>query len=426
MKTPEDILRRLGENVKFGTAGGSDTLTQAQVLGALGRMDPKEAHQSLDELEQDIEIQRLKVFWDGVSALDNSHLSAALGPNFKSVVAEAIEEMRTAKGEARRRALKKIKSLSHRIQRQQGIAHQQAVELARRLEQYDRCAAEVNRFLNGPLTLQRLEGSHFRRLLEAERVRDVFTSVHKGREAEYMPNDMISLTYGDASVFVVEHDWARAFESAPDVFKGPVMLPDTQCIFEFCISGHIVVAMIGQVDAGPTILPFVRTKEGWVTIGTMISRDGQIGTIKALDTNDLSILIHEPGDGLAGTFVPLRLDHDTHRLYTLIDRQIRAVGVALDAQVAVKTAVRMPYKSNQPPKGPAKPKPFYSYHTVSLARRAARLEARDDDGLLVQGPKRRLHFRRGHWRHFDGWKTWVNWCLVGDPDLGFVDKHYRL
>jgi hypothetical protein len=63
---------------------------------------------------------------------------------------------------------------------------------------------------------------------------------------------------------------------------------------------------------------------------------------------------------------------------------------------------------------------------VSLARRAARLEAREDDGLQVPGPKRRLHFRRGHFRHFDGWKTWVNWCLVGDPDLGFVDKHYKL
>lgn len=23
-------------------------------------------------------------------------------------------------------------------------------------------------------------------------------------------------------------------------------------------------------------------------------------------------------------------------------------------------------------------------------------------------------------------KSWIRWCLVGDPDLGFVDKDYRL
>jgi hypothetical protein len=33
---------------------------------------------------------------------------------------------------------------------------------------------------------------------------------------------------------------------------------------------------------------------------------------------------------------------------------------------------------------------------------------------------------RGHWRHYERHKTWIKWTLVGDPDLGFVDKHYRL
>jgi hypothetical protein len=38
----------------------------------------------------------------------------------------------------------------------------------------------------------------------------------------------------------------------------------------------------------------------------------------------------------------------------------------------------------------------------------------------------RLHFRRRHWRHFVNHKTWIKWTLVGDPDLGFIDKDYRL
>lgn len=37
-----------------------------------------------------------------------------------------------------------------------------------------------------------------------------------------------------------------------------------------------------------------------------------------------------------------------------------------------------------------------------------------------------MHFRRGHWRHYQDHRTWIKWCLVGDPDLGFVDKHYKL
>lgn len=37
-----------------------------------------------------------------------------------------------------------------------------------------------------------------------------------------------------------------------------------------------------------------------------------------------------------------------------------------------------------------------------------------------------LHFRRGHWRHYGEYKTWIKWMLVGDPELGFVDKMYKL
>lgn len=38
----------------------------------------------------------------------------------------------------------------------------------------------------------------------------------------------------------------------------------------------------------------------------------------------------------------------------------------------------------------------------------------------------RMHFRRGHWRHYQEHRTWIKWMLVGDPDLGIIEKHYRL
>lgn len=410
-------------------SGDSVPALAAELTGLVAAMDAEHRQEALRQMETEVELSRLEsvtnrdlVPWD----MTHARLVEAVGKDNADLISKYREELRGLKGEAYRRKLRDVKGLVHRMARQSQKDQAKVLKTAERIERYDRIAAEVNRFLNGPLKLERLGQSYFRRLLDDEREGGLFTSVHKGREADYLPPDMVDLTFGQAAVFVVEHDWASAFASAPDVFDGPITLPDSHCVFEFSISGHVVIAAIGQIDDNPSILPFIRTKEGWVTVGSMMSRHGQIGTIKALDGNNLSILIHEAGDDIAGTFTPLRETADTHRLYTLIDRQVRAVGVALDAQVAVRTAVRMPYKSNQPPKGPAKPKPFYSYHTVSLARRGARLEAREDDGLQVPGPKRRLHFRRAHWRHFDGWKTKVNWTLVGDPDLGFVDKHYKL
>lgn len=75
---------------------------------------------------------------------------------------------------------------------------------------------------------------------------------------------------------------------------------------------------------------------------------------------------------------------------------------------------------------------------VSLARRNRRAYGGNGQDT---GVHYRLHFRRGHWSHYsnpgageiqftdEGYlrsKSWINWMLVGDPDPGFVDKHYKL
>jgi len=67
--------------------------------------------------------------------------------------------------------------------------------------------------------------------------------------------------------------------------------------------------------------------------------------------------------------------------------------------------------------------PLLAYHVVDLDRKNS-----GAGGPTAEAAARaiRLHFRRGHWRHLDTGKVWVNWCLVGNPDLGWVDKEYRI
>ena len=66
--------------------------------------------------------------------------------------------------------------------------------------------------------------------------------------------------------------------------------------------------------------------------------------------------------------------------------------------------------------------PLTDFHIVELNRRP-----RASSSVVgTTDAKLRLHFRRGHWRHFDTHKTWINWTLVGNPDLGWIDKEYRI
>jgi hypothetical protein len=104
-------------------------------------------------------------------------------------------------------------------------------------------------------------------------------------------------------------------------------------------------------------------------------------------------------------------------------RNIRSICIALDAEVAVTEVIRAPHRLNHQREKQGK-KPVLDHHVVNLARRS-RVEPLPSAGDREARWHPRLHFRRGHWRHFEDHKTWVRWCLVGDPDLGFIDKEYR-
>lgn len=184
--------------------------------------------------------------------------------------------------------------------------------------------------------------------------------------------------------FVVQHDWAKAFANAREYLDGDYKLPYESSAFEFRISGKNVIALCAQTDDFFSFEPFVECDGWWVCP----NRDQH---------------------GLAA--------------FVLLRSTVKALCIALDAEVATHDVVRVSEQSSRAriKKGRI---PFFSYHVVDLAKRTrvGNLPAAHD----ADGPRVRLHFRRGHWRHFEQFKTWVKWCLVGDPDLGHIDKEYRL
>jgi hypothetical protein len=252
----------------------------------------------------------------------------------------------------------------------------------------------------GDLVLQKADHSTFRDLRKAcVDGKALHVDLRqKGQEFEFT-YDYEQEHLRHAEVFVIQHDWATAFTHADDIKAAPFKLPYEICAFEFQYSGRPVIALATEVDERITFTPATLTKEGWFIPGFVYFQDGEL-------------------------WVP---NHDKQELIESYDRiipmlgdQIRAICIALDAEVATTTLTR---EAHEGPRGKNAHTPPKAYHVVSLARRA---RAPALEPSAPTGRKKRMHFRRGHWRHFPAFKTWIRWCLVGDPDLGFVDKEYRL
>lgn len=201
---------------------------------------------------------------------------------------------------------------------------------------------------------------------------------------------------------VVQHDWAQAFDKADQFDGGEYRLPYKVQVFEFRISGARVCFSVDTEDAGTPITSglWIETPAGWALAALCTFNDGR--------------------------FVPGQFSTAAKTIVDLCGKQVRAIAIALEAKVAVKELVRAPHKLNVARAKRGK-LPLLDYHVVNLARRVRALPDAEPLASDHQGTKRRLHFRRGHWRHFEnGKKTWIDWMLVGDPDLGFIDKHYTL
>jgi hypothetical protein len=189
----------------------------------------------------------------------------------------------------------------------------------------------------------------------------------------------------EPQVFLIEHNWAAAFEGASDFDEGEFPLPYQHSAFEFVLSGRRVIVL--TLERQCTVVSEIGV--GWWLASVIRTFD----------------------------------DLGETALYPALYKLIRALCIAMDAEVVASTVVRAPHRLNRQRERQGK-LPINDYHTVNLARRS-RVERLPSTGEPDAKWHPRLHFVRGHWRHYDNHKTWIRWHLRGDPDLGFIDKHYR-
>lgn len=227
----------------------------------------------------------------------------------------------------------------------------------------------------------------------------------------------------DIKVFVVQHDWAAAFAKGVDYGSGEWRLPSTNCSFEFRIidglgKSHRVIAITATDDGSPEdLILFVEVDGKWATLGPSPKFSGEwVAPPHESDIGIAKAMSAASGRPWEGGLPP--------ELYRFVTAQIRAICIGLEAEIMETEVIRAPHRLNaaRAKKGKL---PIYDFHSVNLAARKRyppRLELDPDREIR----HKRLHFVRGHWRHYEAHRTWVKWHLRGDPDLGFIDKEYRL
>jgi hypothetical protein len=235
-------------------------------------------------------------------------------------------------------------------------------------------ALEELRAWNPALVLERNDCSRLHKVKEANAAGRVISGGEDHHVAE-VSLPLLALEH----TFVVKHDWAAALEGA-ETGTDDFQLPYERCAFEFRIGGRTVIVAFGTVGDDMRFTSFIEAGDFWYSAREMTE--------------------------------PVAYAYS----------QVRGICIALDAEVATHSVVRAPHKLNEKRARQGK-LPLLDFHVVDLSRRHRVSNGSNHPGA---GTRKRLHFRRGHWRHYETSKTWVKWCLVGDPDLGFIQKSYIL
>lgn len=254
----------------------------------------------------------------------------------------------------------------------------QIVALDREKARMERAFEAYDIFIKGPFKLERPMNSVRHQLFDAI-TRHSLTKGNKQEKPE-------SSAPADGALFLVEHNWAAAFAGAAEFAEGEFKLPFDDTWFEFRISG--VPVLVYYSESANYTTGFMRFDTHWISWDDDNQTDATADLVK------------------------------------LVAAQVRAICIALDAEVVTKETVRTPDALNRSREKQGR-QPLSDYHVVRLARREHPAPLPDDHDK-APGSRHRLHFVRGHWRRYPTHKTWIKWHLRGDPDLGFIDKHYRL
>ncbi len=280
------------------------------------------------------------------------------------------------------------------------------------------------------LPIQTAASTHLHHLLEAAtagRISMPSIGIGSNLDAEWEYRDGIAgfIQNTDTS-FLVQHRWAAAMSGAELGDVEAWSIPYRQVAFEFVIAGRRVIALfdesmaipslhVGCVQEGAnlvTVFAEVKELERWVLLEICFRHETR-GWVAVENENHPQPI--------------KRLQYYAVWFTALLARNVQAMMVVLDAKVVETEVIRAPGKLNAAREKRGAP-PVYDYHVLNLARRY-RASPVPEEFLDPNAERRRsprLHFRRSHWRQLATHRVKVPWMLVGDPDLGFIDKDYRL
>lgn len=283
--------------------------------------------------------------------------------------------------------------------------------------------AEMEAMAKNP-TLQRIAESCYYKVIEAVRAGKIMMPVAAGndghtpidKDATRWAKDLVTTIskMPEFGIFLIQHNWDAAFAKAKDFEGGEWKLPYPVTVFELRISGRrcCLVCMHDDDEAFDNMALFIESSVGWVAAGLYTMDAGGIH-----DIMPGNVAIKANG-GIA--------ENSTDKIVKVIIAQARAACIALEAEVAETELVRAPHKLNHKRERAGK-LPLYDFHIINLAARKRYNPRLSESGDIEDEHRhRRLHFVRGHYRTYVNHRTYVKWHLRGDPDLGFVDKEYRL
>lgn len=217
---------------------------------------------------------------------------------------------------------------------------------------------------------------------------------------------------------IVEHDWAALLRDQAAVTDGPFVLPFPIVLFQIKVSGQRLILAAYQRENNPDFLDcsLLRENNNWPHWREIFFFDVDRLTGKVRFTEEF-FRRHPPSERgrVQFLFAPLA---------QYVTNQLRCACIALDAGIA-ECAARA--GQNKRAASAQKLRPAAPHVVRPLRRNGSEQAQRASDD---SGRRLRWHLRRGHWHTYitrsGRVQRWVRWQFVGDPDLGIVDKEYRL
>ena len=200
--------------------------------------------------------------------------------------------------------------------------------------------------------------------------------------------------------FVVEHNWLEAFRNAENFhppIDGDFKLPYERCVFEFNFLGK-------------RVFYFARVHNDVLKIDDAM-----------IEIKDSFLSLSAIRDDLPGSTIKTYINFMIAAFFF----HTRAICIALEGEAAICETIKIPPKLARSRERRGKI-PMNNYSVVRLTNRKHYEYDHSPDTADHEKQRKRLHWRRGHVRHYETYNVWIKWQLVGNPDLGFIHKHYRL